>query len=116
MEITQTDRFMVIDFMPEGTVEAMHRDTLNLGFLGRQSITRASDIRFNDDTQSWDIWLAEPGRIEFVDVSEAHGFDSYEEARTMEVRWLELCRLHDLKPLTQEGRNLLVVLRKRFED
>lgn len=114
MEITQTDNFMVIDFTPEGTVEAMHRDRFDLGFLGRQSIHRASDIRFNEDAQSWDIWLAKGDT--FVPVEQATGFESYDDARRMEVRWLEFCRLHDLSPFSPEGRNLVVVLREKFED
>jgi hypothetical protein len=114
MNITRTDDFMVIDFRPTGEVEAMHRDKFNLSFLGAQSIHRASDIRFDEDTQQWDIHLASEGG--FVPVEAARGFETYEEARKMEVRWLEMARLHDLSPLSEEGTNLLRVLREKFEE
>ena len=114
MQITSTDDFMVIDFRPTGEVEAMHRDKFNLSFLGKQTIQRASDIRFNDDSQQWDIHLAVAG--EFVPVEAARGFDTYEEARKMEVRWLEMARLHDITPLSDEGTNLLRILREKFDE
>lgn len=114
MEITRTQDFMVIDFKPNGSVEAMHRDKFNLSFLGKQSIQRASDIKFNDDTQQWDIHFAIDG--EFIPLDAARGFDTYDDARRMEVRFLEFCRLHDIIPNSPEGENLLTVLRTKFEE
>lgn len=104
---------MVIDFRADGAVEAMHRDQFDLSFLGKQDISRASDIKFDSDTQLWDIHVAE-GEA-FIMVAEAKGFPTYDEARRMEVRWFEACRLHSIPALGQEGINLLKVLRKRFD-
>lgn len=104
---------MVIDFRTNGEVEAMHRDTFNLAFLGKQSIKRASDIRYDEATQDWAIFVA-VGE-EFQEVPEARGFETYEEARKMEVRWFEYCRLHSLAPLALEGIAMLNVLRKKFD-
>lgn len=101
---------MVIDFSPTGEVEAMHRDTFPLAFLGKQSISRASDIRHNEETQLWDIYVADGEG--FAGVEGAKGFATYDEGRRMEVRWFEACRLHSLSPLCTEGRVLLAILRK----
>lgn len=108
----QTTNLMVIDFRPDGAVEAMHRDRFNLGFLGKQSIKRASEILFDEETQAWDIHIAVGS--EFILVEDAKGFADYDEARKMEVRWLEYCRLHDLEPTSTEGINLLKVLRENY--
>ncbi len=47
----------VIDFLPNGHVEAMHNDAFTLAFLGRQNIERATEIKFNEESQKWDIHL-----------------------------------------------------------
>lgn len=111
---------MVIDFAPSGAVEAMHRENvLDLGFLGRQEIIRATDIRFDAGTQTWGIWprkpkaeldreMAENGHHEAEDFvpppcKEATGFQSYETAREVEIRWLEYCRLVGADPATPRG-------------
>ncbi len=109
---------MVIDFRPNGEVEAMHRDAFDLSFLGKQSIKRASDIRHDQQTQSWTIFLAEnrsDSPETFVEIETARGFETYDDARRMEVRWLELCRLHSLQPRSAEGLAMLAVLRKSFD-
>lgn len=99
---------MVIDFTPEGTVEAMCREgVLDLGFLGRQIISRATDIRFDAETQTWEIWPAVNGQFVRLERDSARRFDQYEDARSAEVAWLETCRLRDVDPLSAAG---LVVL------
>lgn len=113
MSALTSENIMVIDFSTTGGVEAMHRDSFDLSFLGKQSISRASDIRHNEETQKWDIYVALDDN--FVDVAQAHGFDTYEDARRCEVRWFELARLHSVPPTSDDGRNLLAVLRKRFD-
>jgi hypothetical protein len=104
------DARMVIDFRVTGEVEAMHRDSFNLGFLGKQAITRASDIRYDEDTQLWDIHVADGEG--FAEVAGAKGFSTYDEGRRMEVRWFEACRLNCITPLSTEGLAMLAVLRK----
>lgn len=104
---------MVIDFTPSGGVEAMYRDSFSLGFLGQQQVARASDIKHNAETQKWDIHLADPLHADrFIFVPEATGFDGYDEARKMEVRWLELCRLQGVQPLDTTGKKILTALRQ----
>jgi len=114
---------MVIDFDADGTVESMHRETvLDLGFLGNQRIVRATDIRHNNDTQKWDIYPSsalicippvgtEP---EFFSPPSGGltGFASYEQARGVEVAWLEYCRLHGIDPLGVVGLAVVDDLRK----
>lgn len=106
--------YMVIDFTPEGGVEAMHRENiLDLGFLGDQDIRRATDIRFDSKTQKWGIWPASPNADDFLAPPEgAAGFTSYEEARQVEIEWLERCRLFDRNPLSDSGLLILSTLRR----
>lgn len=107
---------MVVSFGPDGVVSAMHRETvLELGFLGNQDIRRATDIRFDRDTQSWGIWPADPdpGSDAFLPppCDAAKGFATYEGARDIEVQWLERCRLFDQEPLSESGLLILCTLR-----
>lgn len=104
---------LVIDFNSNGSVQAMHSDKFDIGVLGPQSVERASDIRYDSspEAQTWTIYLADP-EGPFVEVEEARGFKHYEEARKIEVRWLNGCRLLSIDPLSVEGRNLLLVFRR----
>lgn len=87
----------VIDVTPDGLVQSLHNDSFNLGFLGDQKIERASDIRFDEATQTWGIWLKEgDGFIE--PGAYLSGFDSYDYARRFEVLYLNYCRLHCVDP------------------
>jgi hypothetical protein len=105
------DNFMVIDIDTLGGIEAMHRENvLPLLDLGRAKVSRASDLVFNEQTQQFDIHLATVDGFA-QPVPEATGFPSYEAARDMEVRWLEMARLHDVQPASDEGRILLSALR-----
>lgn len=99
---------MVIDFAPTGAVQAMHRENvLNLAFLGKQAIIRATDIRFDTDTQKWGIWPRTPGaegeQFDPPPCKAATGFDSYESARDAEILWLEQCRLVGVEPSSRQG-------------
>lgn len=105
----------VIDFNLDGSVEALHSDQFPLSFLGRQSITRATDIRFSEGRQAWDIWfpdpLASPPTNQFLPVYEATGFTTYEVARKVEVAWLNASRLAGVYPLSTRGREILLEIR-----
>lgn len=80
----------VVVFSPGGGVRSMHSDKFSLGFLGRQNIRRASDIRFNVDTQLWDIWFVHDG--EYVEPTPEYArFPGYEAARDFEVRVVNRC-------------------------
>lgn len=105
----------VIDFKPDGSVEAMHNDKFDLSFLGKQSIQRATEIVFNELTQSWSIrvpnqfrWFTPILNPNGLGVFEASiGFSTYEEARSAEVEWLNECRLQDIDPVCTAGLEIL---------
>lgn len=76
----------VIVIGASGVVKAMHNDKFPLGFLGHQTIERASDIRFDTPSQTWGIWFNVGGEFVPPAMSTHQGFDSYESARDYEVR------------------------------
>lgn len=75
----------VIVIGPSGHVKSMHNDKFSLGFLGRQTIERASDIRFDADTQDWGIWFNVDGVFVPPSRPSHKGYNSYEVARDHEV-------------------------------
>jgi hypothetical protein len=104
----------VIDFKPTGEVEAMHNDKFDLGFLGRKSVERATDIRFFQSSQQWDIYVPKPWPHvggEFQHVRGAEGFATYEGARQVEVAWLNSCRRDGVEPTSAAGLELLRQIR-----
>jgi hypothetical protein len=104
--------FTVIDIARDGAIQALYREeAVALGNLGHQSIQRASDLVFHEDTQDFAIHLAVGNGTFHAPVPEAQGFPSYEAARAMEVKWLEMARLHDIAPDSREGRCLLAHMR-----
>lgn len=104
---------MVLDFTPDGRVQAMHRDVFPLGFLGKQTIKRASDIQHDAETDTWAIHVAVGDQ--FVPVAGASGFPTYDAARRMEVRWFEMCRIHSVSPTSDDGAIMLKALRSKFD-
>lgn len=107
----------VIEFSPMGHVEAMHNDAFDLSCIGPQSITRATEIKFNEETQRWSIcepmvcvddWGA------FDAFPNADGFLSYEVARKVEVEWLNRCRLLDAPIRSIKGGFILKAVRQEF--
>ena len=89
---------LVFDVSPSGRVEGMYHDALNLKFLGNQEVKRASDIRFDTDTQTWGIWfVTEDGQQVEPYINEFRGFIGYEQARAFEVQYLNLMRLDGYK-------------------
>lgn len=64
----------------------MHNDHFSLGFLGDQRIERASDIRFNNATQDWDIWFHVDGKFVQPQLTSHSRFATYEAARNHEVQ------------------------------
>ena len=98
---------VVIDFNPDGTVEMMQDDKIGLGFLGRQEVRRATEIKWNNTSQDWEIELLlytsdgvpAGGQV----VPQAKGFASYSLARAVEVKWLTMARAANVSPTTAEG-------------
>ncbi len=102
--------FMVLTFNDQGEVEALHRDQFNLGFLGKQKIERASDIKFNEDTQAWTIWLL--GKYGPMTNEAAEGFETYDQARDAEVAWLEYSAMNGFEPSSPLGIAALQAIRR----
>lgn len=93
---------MVFDINTTGGATGLYFDEFPLGFLGKQEIGRASEIKFNDGTQLWDIWI--PGAYE----ASVTGFQGYDEARKFEVVWLQACRKQGIEePFSPEGNQLV---------
>lgn len=98
--------YTFVDFSPTGEVQAMHReDVFDLSFLGKMKVFRASDIRFDEASQSWGIHLAadDSGTKFNNPVPEATGFASYAQARDIEVHWLETARGLCVAPDSTKG-------------
>lgn len=110
--MTADEKMMTISFSETGEVNALHRDEFNLAFLGSQEIDRASDIRFDAETQRWGIHLRT--KDGFVEQPPPHlaGFLSYDTARQFEVRFLEQCRMLSIDPLLPLSSALGSVMRK----
>ena len=110
---------IVIDISPLGRVAGMHRDEFNLKFLGKQTITRASEITHNPETQQWEIRVPPD---EFASARIPSGawpvikscgtFPSYNKARDFEVDWMNSCRIAGFKPGSQKGQRLAGLLRR----
>ncbi len=56
-------------FMPGGDINCLYTEALDLHVLGRLHVVRATDIRFNDQTQQWDVRHAGTGAVLFSHVS-----------------------------------------------
>lgn len=90
----------VIDITPEGAVQSLYHDGFPLGFLGTQNVHRASDIRHNNQNDTWAIHLAKPDGT-FVDrpATVLSGFETYEAARKYEVKFLNKARQLGMCPI-----------------
>lgn len=100
---------LVIDFKPDGHVTALHMDAFDLGFLGKKETYRQTDIVFDSDMQLWNLEYLGAGR--YV-APELDGFASYEEARKIEVRWLNNCRLLGIRPDSDQGMRIMAGIRR----
>lgn len=100
---------IVIDIAPNGRVSGMHRDEFNLNFLGKQTITRASELTHNPDSQRWEIRLPPASGAENTPtaqwpvIAQCGDFASYNEARDFEVSWMNECRKQGVEPGSERG-------------
>lgn len=107
MNIQEPHKSLVISFKPSGEVESLHIDKFDLGFLGAKSIRRATEIIFDEKAQLWGIvMLSEAGSRENGWPGQ-RGFATYEQARDVEVAWLNLCRAKGVEWDTTAGADLL---------
>lgn len=100
MQVNQGD--LVIEIGGEGKVKAMHSDAFDLAFLGSKQVRRQTEIKFNETTQKWDIHFITDSGAEVVHEN-LNDFAGYEAARSLEVLWVNSCRLHALVPESEEG-------------
>jgi hypothetical protein len=89
---------LVLNFTPDGAVDAMHMDRFDLSFLGKKHVQRATEIKFDDESQLWGLHLPLKGSEGYYPVTNGQGFDSYETARDFEVAWLNICRYRNEEP------------------
>ncbi len=52
-------------FKPGGSIDCLYTEAIPLLALGRLHVVRATDIRFNDTTQQWDVHAADTGHVLF---------------------------------------------------
>lgn len=103
---------ILIDINPAGVMSGLHFEDFPLPPFGPAQIRRATDIKFNSDTQLWDINLLDHDES-VIPHHPDHlaGFDSYEIARGHEVRYLQGCRLQGIGIVSQAGDDLGAQLR-----
>lgn len=56
-------------FHPGGHVSGFYTEAIDLHALGELSVTRATDIAFNDTTQQWEVRRAGGDAVLFSDTS-----------------------------------------------
>ena len=52
-------------FHPGGSIDCLYTEAIDLRALGRLQVVRATDIRFNDSTQQWNVHDAGTGQVLF---------------------------------------------------
>jgi len=52
-------------FNPGGHIDCLYTEVIDLHALGRLEVVRATDIRFDQDKQEWDVHDAETGAVIF---------------------------------------------------
>ena len=58
-------------FTPGGQIDCLYTEAIDLRALGRLHVVRATDIRFNDTTQQWDVHEVDTGALLFSHSSRA---------------------------------------------
>ncbi len=59
----------LLRFDPKGNVGCLYTEAIDLRSLGRLEVTRATDIRFNADSQEWEVRAVGDDRILHSDPS-----------------------------------------------
>lgn len=87
-KLTDTiNKEIVLDFSPSGSATSLHFDEFSLGFLGPMKVWRASEISFNETTQSWDVCIFHKDDNIIV-----NDFPRYNVARNFEIEFIQTCR------------------------
>ena len=61
-------------FTPRGHIDCLYTEAIDLRALGRLQVVRATDIRFNDSSQEWDVHDADTGSVLFSHTSRLSSF------------------------------------------
>ncbi len=93
---------LVINFTEMGTVDSLHMDGFDLGFLGGRSIRRQGDIWFNVPTQTWEVQYLDGDKQTLIAID----FTSYEKAREFEVAFFNECRFLGVDPISDNGKRI----------
>ena len=56
-------------FTSGGSIDCLYTEAIDLRALGRLHVVRATDIRFNDSTQQWDVREHATGQVLFSHAS-----------------------------------------------
>ncbi|MGB6221549.1 hypothetical protein [Haloferula sp.] len=56
-------------FNPGGHIDCLYTEAIDLRELGRLHVVRATDIRFDESTQQWDVHDADTGQVLFSHAS-----------------------------------------------
>jgi hypothetical protein len=56
-------------FQPGGQINCLYTEAINLRALGRLHVVRATDIRFCDKSQQWNVRCASTGKLLHTDPS-----------------------------------------------
>lgn len=56
-------------FNPGGHIDCLYTEAIDLRALGRLHVVRATDIRFNESTQQWDVHDADHRNVLFSHAS-----------------------------------------------
>ena len=56
-------------FTPGGQIDCLYTEAIDLHALGRLQVVRATDIRFDDSNQLWDVHDADNGTVIFSHAS-----------------------------------------------
>ncbi len=87
-------RELVYNVGTSGKTVGLYEDSIDLSAIGKQTITRATSIDHNTETQKFDVVLL-PNRECF---DPCKGFDKYAHGNQFEVEWLNRCRQAQVKP------------------
>lgn len=59
----------ILRFNPNGSIDCLYTEAIDLRALGRLQVFRATDIRFNEKSQQWDVRCAATGKLLHSDPS-----------------------------------------------
>jgi len=104
---------ILIDINGAGAMHSLHFEEMPLLPFGKAEIKRATDIKFNSDTQLWDIRLLDHNEQPIHHYPDhLLAFVGYEEARSHEVRYLQACRVQGVGVVSQAADDLGATLRE----